>query len=229
MEPFTVHRGIAVPLLRANVDTDAIIPSREMKRVTKTGFAEGLFAGWRYRDIDSREPDPSFVLNQARYAGASILVAGDNFGCGSSREHAVWALKEYGFRAVLAPSFGVIFRDNCIRNGLLPVVIDEATLRAIVEEIDAGDLVTVDLRSCQISTPGGSVHSFHIPSAQRDMLLEGSDPVALTLKLADRIDAFQELDRLERPWIYLDHSSDTANDDARTPLSHLESPQEHSS
>ena len=203
MEPFTTHRGIAVPLLRANVDTDAIIPSREMKRVGKTGLGQGLFAAWRYRNSDSREPEPDFVLNQARYAGASILLAGENFGCGSSREHAVWALKEYGFRAVLAPSFGVIFRDNCIRNGVLPIVLDEAKLIAIAEDSSAGGPVTVDLRSCQVFSPGGSVYSFDIPSAQREMLLEGLDPVALTLKLADRIDAFQRQDRQERPWIYL--------------------------
>lgn len=203
MEPFTIHRGIAVPLLRANVDTDAIIPSREMKRVGKTGLGQGLFAGWRYRNSDSREPEPDFVLNQARYAGASILLAGENFGCGSSREHAVWALKEYGFRAVLAPSFGVIFRDNCIRNGVLPIVLDEAKLIAIAEDSSVGGPVTVDLRSCQVFSPGGSVYSFDIPPAQREMLLEGLDPVALTLKLADRIDTFQQQDRQERPWIYL--------------------------
>ena len=174
MEPFTIHRGIAVPLLRANVDTDAIIPSREMKRVGKTGLGQGLFAGWRYRNSDSREPEPDFVLNQARYAGAR-----------------------------LAPSFGVIFRDNCIRNGVLPIVLDEAKLIAIAEDSSAGGPVTVDLRSCQVFSPGGSVYSFDIPSAQREMLLEGLDPVALTLKLADRIEAFQRQDRLERPWIYL--------------------------
>ena len=203
MEPFTTHRGIAVPLLRANVDTDAIIPSREMKRVGKTGLGQGLFAAWRYRNSDSREPEPDFVLNQARYAGASILLAGENFGCGSSREHAVWALKEYGFRAVMAPSFGVIFRDNCIRNGVLPIVLDETKLIAIAEDSSAGGPVTVDLRACQVFSPGGTVYSFNIPPAQREMLLEGLDPVALTLKLADRIDAFQRQDRQERPWIYL--------------------------
>jgi len=120
MQPFTRLTAVAVPLIRDNTDTDAIIPSREMKTVSKVGLSDGLFAGWRYREIGGRDPDPTFVLNDPAYAGAQILLGGDNFGCGSSREHAVWALAEYGFRAVLAPSFSPIFAANCVRNGLAP-------------------------------------------------------------------------------------------------------------
>lgn len=209
MEPFVTHRGIAAPLLRANIDTDAIIPSREMKRVSKVGLADGLFAGWRYVAGTARDPDPAFVLNQPAYAGASILLAGPNFGCGSSREHAAWALREFGIRAIVAPSFGVIFQNNCVRNGLLPVVLDAATVGALAGEAAQGKFV-IDLRRCVVVAPSGAEHRFEIGSLQREMLLEGLDPVALTLRLDDRIKAFQQRDRESHPWIYL-----AGNDAAR--------------
>lgn len=202
MDKFVVHQGIAAPLLRANIDTDAIVPSREMKRVSKVGLADGLFAGWRYLDAATRAPDPSFVLNQPAYAGASILLAGANFGCGSSREHAVWALKEYGIRVLVAPSFGAIFQNNCVRNGLLPVVVEETVVSQLAEDIARGP-VTVDLQRCVLTSPTGTQYRFEMPAAQREMLLEGLDPISLTLKLGDQITAFQERDRKERPWIYL--------------------------
>jgi 3-isopropylmalate/(R)-2-methylmalate dehydratase small subunit len=150
MEPFKSHRGIVAVLDRANVDTDAIIPSREMKSVSKSGLAEGLFAGWRYTQIGGREPNPDFVLNQPAYAGAQILLAGENFGCGSSREHAVWALLEFGIRAILAPSFSPVFRLNCVRNGLLPVRLPPASIAALAESVATAPQarrITVDLMS----------------------------------------------------------------------------------
>ncbi|MGY2486117.1 3-isopropylmalate dehydratase small subunit [Cupriavidus sp. CP313] len=207
MESFTVHRGVAAPLLRINIDTDAIIPSREMKRVSKHGLAEGLFAGWRYLAGTDRSPDPSFVLNQPGYAGASILLAGSNFGCGSSREHAVWALKEYGIRAIVAPGFGAIFHNNCVRNGLLPVVLPMETVQALADDCAAAPAtrqVTVDLERLEVVSPAGERYGFTLGSEQRQMLLEGLDPIALTLKLASRIDAFQAADRARRPWIHFD-------------------------
>lgn len=207
MDKFTVHQGVAAPLLRINIDTDAIIPSREMKRVSKTGLGEGLFAGWRYLQVGGREPNPAFVLNQPEYADASILLAGVNFGCGSSREHAVWALHEYGFRAIVAPSFGAIFYNNCIRNGLLPVELPEDVVQALADATRGGRPLRVDLERCEVEAPDGTRHRFQIQPALREMLLEGLDPVALTLKLQDRIEAFQASDRLARPWVYLDRSA----------------------
>ena len=203
MDKFTVHSGVAAPLLRINIDTDAIIPSREMKRVSKTGLCDGLFAGWRYTAPGGREPQPDFVLNQPVYAQASILLAGVNFGCGSSREHAVWALKEYGFRAVVAPSFGAIFYNNCIRNGLLPVELPEDAVQALADASERGAPLRVDLEHCCVEAAGGRVFRFVIQPALREMLLEGLDPVALTLKLQPQIDAFQAADRQARPWVYL--------------------------
>jgi len=206
MEPFTRLTAVAAPLIRANVDTDAIIPSREMKTVSKTGLADGLFAGWRYRDIGSREPDPDFVLNQPAYAQARILLGGENFGCGSSREHAVWALAEYGIRAIVAPSFSPIFYSNCVRNGILPVRLPAADIAALAADI-AGDprtrLLAIDLRSCELRAPGGAVYRFDVEPEAREMLLEGLDGIALTMKHRREIEAFQRADREARPWIYL--------------------------
>ena len=154
-EKFEQHRGVAAPMVQANIDTDAIIPSREMKRVSKQGLGEGLFAGWRYSEVGGREPNPDFVLNRPEYRGCSILLAGPNFGCGSSREHAVWALKEFGIRAILAPSFGAIFANNCIRNGLLPLVIDEAVIAAIAPWVEADPVVNqLQIAGCFNQRPG---------------------------------------------------------------------------
>jgi 3-isopropylmalate/(R)-2-methylmalate dehydratase small subunit len=210
MEKFVVHRGQAAPLLRANIDTDAIIPSREMKRVSKVGLADGLFAGWRYLDAATRTPNPDFVLNQAPFSSASILLAGTNFGCGSSREHAVWALKEYGFRVIVAPSFGSIFQNNCVRNGIVPVELDETVIAGLAAEVATGPVV-VDLQRCTVCGPLGDEHAFKIAEAPREMLLEGLDPVALTLRLDDQIEAFQTRDCERRPWVYLPVRSDGAD------------------
>lgn len=205
MDKFTVLRAVAAPLLRANVDTDAIIPSREMKAVSKTGLADGLFAGWRYTAIGGRELNPEFVLNKPAYAGTRILLGGDNFGCGSSREHAVWALSEYGIRAVVAPSFSPIFYGNCIRNGIAPVKLAAPDIAAIAAEVERDPVrqqVTVDLQQCRVVAPGGTRYPFEIESEAREMLLEGLDAIDLTLKSRGAIDDFLARDRARRPWIY---------------------------
>jgi len=206
VQAFTTLTAVAVPLIRENVDTDAIIPSREMKTVSKVGLADGLFAGWRYQQIGGRDPVPGFVLNDPAYAGAEILLSGGNFGCGSSREHAVWALAEYGFRAILAPSFSPIFQANCLRNGLAPVELPAAAidrLAAAVATAPQQRRVTVDLIRCVVTGPDGAATDFQMEPESREMLLEGLDPIDLTLKRAPDIEAFRVRDRRQRPWIYL--------------------------
>jgi 3-isopropylmalate/(R)-2-methylmalate dehydratase small subunit len=197
MKAFTTLTSVAAPLLRDNVDTDAIIPSREMRTTGKTGLADGLFAPWRYTDADARTPDPGFVLNDPRFAEARILLSGANFGCGSSREHAVWALMEYGISCVIAESFAPIFASNCIRNGLLPVALDRAAITPL-----AGAGVTVDLVAQTVSA-GAHRHRFAIDREAKAMLLKGLDAIDLTLQHRDAIAAWQAGDRARRPWIYL--------------------------
>jgi 3-isopropylmalate/(R)-2-methylmalate dehydratase small subunit len=204
-QAFTIHQGVVAPLLRANIDTDAIIPSREMKRVSRTGLGVGLFAGWRYLSASERQPDPGFVLNQAAYAGTSIIAAGKNFGCGSSREHAVWALVEFGIRVILAPSFGAIFERNCVNNGLLPVNLPEADIARLLACTEADPQqhrLTVDLQHCSLATGNGYSGSFSMAATQREMLLLGLDPIALTLQQPEAIDNFQREDAQQRPWVY---------------------------
>ncbi|MFZ9708791.1 MAG: 3-isopropylmalate dehydratase small subunit [Steroidobacteraceae bacterium] len=208
MEPFRSLTAVAVPLLRANVDTDAIIPSREMKSVSKAGLADGLFAGWRYTAIGGREPNREFVLNQPAYVGARILLGGENFGCGSSREHAVWALREYGFRVVIAPSFAPIFYGNCVRNGILPVMLAAESIVQLAEYIQGSPAerpLTVDLETCYVSADRLRF-DFAMDREPREMLLEGLDAIALTLKAQNDIERFLARDRLERPWVYLERS-----------------------
>jgi 3-isopropylmalate/(R)-2-methylmalate dehydratase small subunit len=206
MEPFTTLTAVAAPLLRANVDTDAIIPSREMKTVARTGLADGLFAGWRYTAIGGREPNREFVLNQPAHAGTRILLAGENFGCGSSREHAVWALAEYGIRAIIAPSFAPIFHGNCVRNGVVPVRLaaaDIAALAAAIAPDPQARRITVDLAAQRVTGPDGATYAFPIEAGAKEMLLHGLDAIDLTLKMRPAIEAFLARDRVERPWIYL--------------------------
>ncbi len=206
MERFETLTAVAAPLIRANIDTDAIIPSREMKSVSKTGLSDGLFAGWRYTQIGGREPNPEFVLNRREYSGARILLGGENFGCGSSREHAVWALHEFGIRAVIAPSFSPIFYGNCVRNGIVPVRLPEpaiAQLAAAVALDPARLLPTVDLLEREVVSPDGARYPFEIETEAREMLLEGLDAIDLTLKQRAIIEAFRSRDREQRPWIYL--------------------------
>lgn len=206
MEKFAKLTAIAAPLIRINVDTDAIIPSREMKRVSKQGLGEGLFAGWRYTEPGGRVENPDFVLNRPPYREAQILLSGANFGCGSSREHAVWALAEWGIRCIIAPSFGSIFYGNCVRNGILPVVLPEDVVQDLADAVEsaaARNLVTVDLQSCRVTAPNGTEHAFDIAPGDREMLLEGLDAIAATMKRDDEILAFRAKDRLRRPWVYI--------------------------
>lgn len=210
MEKFTVLEAIAAPLMHINIDTDVIIPSREMKRVSKVGLSDGMFANWRYTEPGGREENPDFVLNREPYRQARILLSGDNFGCGSSREHAVWALAEWGIRAIITPGFGNIFYGNCVRNGILPVVLGNETLQDLVRQVEAdpaNNRIKVDLSTCTVTAPDGTTTSFDIAPADQDMLLEGLDGIAVTMKRDDEILAFQGRDRLKRPWIYLDESS----------------------
>ena len=204
-QPFTVHRGIAVPLLTRNIDTDTIIPSREIQRVSKQGLGDGLFAGWRYQAPGSREPDPEFILNRDGYQDASILLAGANFGCGSSREHAVWALGEFGIRAVLAPSFGSIFRNNCTLNGILAVVMEDATIRSLADWVQTDprhNQLVIDLRNQIIVWKAGETLVFEIEPTKRRLLLQGLDGIAVTLQQASAIEDFEAADRTVRPWVY---------------------------
>jgi 3-isopropylmalate/(R)-2-methylmalate dehydratase small subunit len=196
MTPFTTLTGVAAPLLADNVDTDTILPSREIRSTGRSGLADGLFAPWRY--LEGRTPNPDFVLNRPEFARAPIIAAGNNFGCGSSREHAVWALAEYGVRAIVAPSFAPIFAGNCIRNGLLPVVLDRSAVEAV-----AGTKVTVDLGAKTV-TCGGSCWEFALDAESRDMLLQGLDAISLTLKADSAIEAWLQRDRAARPWVYLE-------------------------
>jgi len=204
MEPFVRIEGVAAPMPIDNVDTDAIIPSRETQSTARTGYGQKLFANWRYAP-GTRDVQPDFVLNRPRYAGAQALVAGRNFGCGSSREAAVWALSQFGVRCVIAESFGRIFRNNCIRNGLLPVELEIAAVEALLGELQDAALaprLAVDLQACTVRAPSGAVFPFEIGALEREMLLEGADEIELTLKKRDRIEAFRARDRALRPWVY---------------------------
>ena len=207
MTPFNQHHGVALPLLRDNIDTDAIIPSREMRTVSRSGLAAGLFAPWRYLDPDARTLNPDFALNQAEYSGASILLAGDNFGCGSSREHAVWALMESGFRAIIAPSFATILRNNALRNGLLTVALEQHDLDELVEWVNAdpaANTIKLDLETCSIEfDPEQDKTAFSVDITARDMLLKGLDEIGLTEQSIDLVTRFEEQDQARRPWVYI--------------------------
>ena len=209
MKPFVTHEGVAAPLIRINIDTDAIIPSREIRHVSKHGLGEGLFAGWRYlatTTVTRAEINPDFILNKPQYTGASILLAGSNFGCGSSREHAVWALLEYGFMAVIAPSFGSIFYHNAMRNGLLPVRLPESSINTLSDCTGAAAApgrVTIDLQGTTVSTDAGPRFHFDIEPIYKEMLLQGLDAIDMTLKHQELIEEFQFRDRQIRSWAYL--------------------------
>ena len=206
MDKFLRHKGIAAPLMRNNVDTDSIIPSVEMKRVSKRGLANGLFAAWRYLDLKNKEPNPEFVLNKPEYQGASILLSGRNFGCGSSREHAVWALDEFGVRVLIAPTFGTIFSANCVANGLLPACLPEAQVHVLADWVAADPLnhqLDVDLICRTITTSDGQRFDFEILDTDANMLMSGLDPISLTLQSEDKIKVFEESARREKPWFEL--------------------------
>lgn len=210
MQKFTIHQGLVAPMDRENVDTDAIIPKQFLKSIKKTGFGVNLFDEWRYldhgepgQDPASRKPNPDFVLNQPRYAGASILLARKNFGCGSSREHAPWALDQYGFRAVIAPSFADIFFNNCFKNGLLPIVLPEATVDQLFNEVAAfpGYQLTIDLERQVIVRPQGEEIAFDVIPFRKYCLLNGFDDIGLTLRHADKIRAFEAQRLATKPWL----------------------------
>jgi 3-isopropylmalate/(R)-2-methylmalate dehydratase small subunit len=211
MDKFTVHDGLVAPLDRANVDTDAIIPKQFLKSIKRSGFGPNLFDEWRYLDhgepgVDnSKRPlNPDFVLNQPRYQGASILLARKNFGCGSSREHAPWALQQFGFRAVIAPSFADIFFNNCFKNGLLPIVLPETQIDHLFNEVKAfpGFRLVIDLDKQIVSTANGSAsYPFEVDAFRKFCLLNGLDDIGLTLQQADKIRAFEERHLASQPWL----------------------------
>lgn len=206
MEKLIEITAIAAPLMRTNVDTDAIIPSREIQRVSRQGLSDGLFAGWRYTDPGGRVENADFILNREPYRHAQILLSGINFGCGSSREHAVWALAEWGIRCIIAPGFGTIFHGNCVRNGILPVVLDNEIVESLAAQAEVNperNRITVNLKDCTVKTAAGEAWPFDIAPADREMLMEGLDAIAVTMQRDDEILAFQVRDRLRRPWIYL--------------------------
>ncbi len=200
---FTTHTGIAAPILIDNIDTDQIIPSREMKTVSKQGLGEGLFAGWRYTSPGGREPDMSFILNQPNMSDASIIISGKNFGCGSSREHAVWALDEFGIRAIIAKSFGEIFQANCVSNGILAVSLSDDDM-AILSKVAGKGEVSIDLTAQLVlasALPDWKGH-FEIGAYPKRMLLEGLCPIQMTLKNSDQIDTYIRKDKETRSWLY---------------------------
>jgi 3-isopropylmalate/(R)-2-methylmalate dehydratase small subunit len=210
MQKFTQHKGLVAPMDRENVDTDAIIPKQFLKSIKKTGFGENLFDAWRYldpgepgQDPGCRKPNPDFVLNQPRYKGASILLARKNFGCGSSREHAPWALDQYGFRAIIAPSYADIFFNNSFKNGLLPIVLNERLVAQLFDEALAfpGYQLMVDLERQMIVKPDGQELPFEVQAFRRYCLLNGFDDIGLTLRQADKIKAFEAQRLATKPWL----------------------------
>lgn len=202
-EKLLTHTGRSAVLLLDNVDTDQIIPSREMKRVDRKGLGEGLFAGWRYANVGTRVEDPDFVLNRQEQTGTTILIAGKNFGCGSSREHAAWALNEYGIRVIVAESFGEIFHGNCIRNGILPITLSAADIATLAGVTAPADL-TVDLVEQTVTCAGlpDWSRNFELSDFAKRLLMEGLDPIALTLTAKDEIESFFDSDAAQRPWVY---------------------------
>jgi 3-isopropylmalate/(R)-2-methylmalate dehydratase small subunit len=212
MQKFTKMEGLVAPLDRTNVDTDAIIPKQFLKSIRRSGFGVNLFDAWRYLDhgqpgMDAarRQPNPDFVLNQPRYKGAKILLARKNFGCGSSREHAPWALDDFGFRALIAPSYADIFYNNCFKNGLLPIVLPEFQVDRLFQDVAAfpGFRLVIDLGTQTVAYPDGSqVFAFEVDSFRRQCLLSGLDDIALTLQHVDAIKAFEVKRRIEQPWLF---------------------------
>ena len=211
MQKFTIHQGLVAPMDRENVDTDAIIPKQFLKSIRKTGFGPNLFDEWRYldkgepgQDPATRQPNPDFVLNQPRYAGASVLLTRKNFGCGSSREHAPWALDQYGFRAIIAPSFADIFYNNSFKNGLLPIVLKEEEVDELFQQAEAteGYQLTVDLAAQTVTRPDGKQYGFEIDAFRKHCLLNGLDDIGLTLQDAEAIKAFEARHQQSQPWLF---------------------------
>src|SRR5471032_1517009 len=213
MQAFTLHTGLVAPMDRENVDTDAIIPKQFLKSINRSGFGPNLFDAWRYLDpgepgVDNsrRRPNPDFVLNQPRYQGAQILLARRNFGCGSSREHAPWALGDYGFRAIIAPSYADIFFNNSFKNGLLPIVLSDAEVDELFKQVEAnvGYQLTVDLAAQTVTRPDGKVYHFEVDAFRKHCLINGLDDIGLTLQDGDAIAAFETRHRASQPWLFRD-------------------------
>jgi 3-isopropylmalate/(R)-2-methylmalate dehydratase small subunit len=211
MQAFTHLDGLVVPLDRANVDTDAIIPKQFLKSIKRAGFGPNLFDEWRYLDrgepgMDpaTRQPNPEFVLNFPRYKGASVLLARDNFGCGSSREHAPWALEDYGIRAIIAPSFADIFYNNCFKNGLLPIVLPAEVVEDLFRETYAveGYRLVIDLDAQTVTTPDGESFAFEVDPGRKHRLVNGLDDIGLTLRFTEKIKAYEERRKQEAPWLF---------------------------
>lgn len=211
MRAFTKITALVVPLDRANIDTDAIIPKQFLKSIRRSGFGPFLFDEWRY--LDRGEPDmdcshrplnPDFILNQSEFQGAEILLTRENFGCGSSREHAPWALEDYGFRAIIAPSFADIFYNNCFKNGLLPITLAAEVVDSLFQELTSGYQLTIDLAEQQITTPGGKIIRFEIDETRKHRLLNGLDDIALSLQHADKIRAYERERAKRAPWLFAD-------------------------
>ena len=211
MKEFKKLDGLSVPLMRSNVDTDAIIPKQFLKSIKRSGFGVNLFDEWRYldpgypgQDPDERQPNPDFVLNAPRYAGAEVLIAGENFGCGSSREHAVWALDDYGIRALIAPGFADIFHSNAFKSGLLPIALDAATVASLAADCEAnpGYRLAIDLEAQTVTTPAGDVHRFEVDEFRKHCLLNGFDDIELTLQQRFRIEDYESRRRAEAPWLF---------------------------
>ncbi|WP_062381034.1 3-isopropylmalate dehydratase small subunit [Pseudomonas abietaniphila] len=213
MKPFTQHTGLVAPLDRANVDTDQIIPKQFLKSIRRTGFGPNLFDEWRYLDVgqpyqdNSKRPvNPDFVLNHERYQGASVLLARENFGCGSSREHAPWALEEYGFRSIIAPSYADIFFNNSFKNGLLPIILSEEQVDELFKVVEAnpGYQLKVDLQAQTVTREDGKVYTFEIDAFRKHCLLNGLDDIGLTLVDGDAIASFEARHRATQPWLFRD-------------------------
>ncbi len=211
MDAFTTLHGLVLPLDRANVDTDAIIPKQYLKSIQRTGFGPNLFDEWRYldhgepgMDHSKRPPNPDFVLNRKRYAGAQILLARRNFGCGSSREHAPWALLDYGFRCIIAPSFADIFYNNCFKNGMLPVALDENIVNDLFAQVERqpGYQLKVDLPTQQLTQPDGAILKFEIEPYRKHCLVNGLDDIALTLSREEQIKEYERKRKIEAPWLF---------------------------
>ncbi len=211
MKAFTQLDGLVAPLMRSNVDTDAIIPKQFLKSIKRSGFGVNMFDAWRYidpgfpgQDASTRQPNPEFVLNAPRYSGAQILLAGENFGCGSSREHAVWALDDYGFRSVIAPSFADIFFNNSFKSGFLPIVVDESVVEKFAAECEAteGYRLNIDLEAQTITTPAGQVTSFEVDEFRKHCLLKGLDDIGLTLQKRDAIEQYEAARKQSAPWLF---------------------------
>lgn len=216
MQAFTQHQGLVAPLDRANVDTDAIIPKQFLKSIRRSGFGPNLFDEWRYLDHGEPEQDcsgrplnPTFVLNQPRYQGASILLTRDNFGCGSSREHAVWALSDAGFRSVIAPSFADIFFNNCFKNGVLPIVLDSEIIDRLFREVEAtpGYWLRLDLPAQTLTTPTGESIPFGVDPFRKHCLVNGLDEIGLSLQYSEEIRAYEARRRREAPWLFAELES----------------------